>query len=89
MPLLSHKIGKFEKDCIKWDSKLENSDKKVLPDGLEGERPQRIMIETLNSISKEDLTKISPDSLTLKNFVKVPMLLFVMGAAMLCSMTEL
>ena len=89
MPLLSHKIGKFEKDCVKWDSKAENSDRKVLPEGLEGERPQRIMIEILNNMSYEDLKKISPDSLTLKKFVKVPMLLFVMGAAMLVSMSEL
>ena len=80
MPFLSHKVGKFEKDCVKWDSKAENSDRKVLPGGLEGERPQRIMIEILNNIpmeeklTLEDLKKISPDSLTLKKFVKVPML---------------
>ena len=60
MPFLAHKIGKFEKDCVKWDTKAENSDKKVLLDGLHGERPQRIMIEILNNMSQEDLNKISP-----------------------------
>lgn len=47
------------------------------------------MISVLTSISASDLKEISPESMDLKKMIKVPLLFFVTGAAMLASLSDL
>ena len=43
----------------------------------------------LYGLPKESVRQISPDSLSLKRFMKVPLLIFVSAAAMISSISEL
>ena len=47
------------------------------------------MIQALNDLPVNLVKEVSPDSLDLKKYVKVPLLLFVIGASMLASISDL
>lgn len=80
-------LKKFEIACEKWD---RNSQDKLLPEKQSGqERPERVLITVLTSISASDLKEISPESMDMKKMIKVPLLFFVTGAAMLASLSDL
>ena len=49
---------------------------------MDKKRPYRILIETLNDMSRERVQEVSERSLTLKWCVKVPMILLIMLAGL-------
>ncbi len=85
--IMLNKVRQFEKACDKWD---RNSKSKLLPVKEDGqERPERVIISLMTDISMNDVKEISKESTDLKKMIKVPMLLFVTGAAMLASLSDL
>ena len=54
-----------------------------------GERPERELIQVLNALSIEQVKEVSSDSVALKKFVKLPLLLFLSAAAMMVSLSDL
>ena len=46
----------------------------------EVQRPARSLIDTINEMTIEEVTQVSPNSLRLKRMVKVPMLLMISAA---------
>ena len=95
-PYLLKKIRKFEQDCDDWEASHPGNDK-VLPERVQSSddadqdavRPERVLIEVLYGLPKESVMRISPESLTLKTWVKLPMVIFATLAAMTSSISEL
>lgn len=97
-PLLLTKVRAFEADCEKWDKSnrlhiLPKNKGGRAPDRIlaesDGLRPERLLIQALNEMDVNDLEKVSPQSLQLKMYVKLPMLLFVLGASLLTQVSDL
>ena len=79
-------MRQFEKDCEKWDGSQNN----LLPAKVGGaERPERELISVLNDLPGDVVKVVSPNSLNLRKFIKVPLILFVLGASMLASLSDL
>ena len=53
----------------------------LLQDFVEVERPARVLIEAIHDTSYEAMARVSPETLTLKRFIKVPMVLFVWSSS--------
>ena len=53
------------------------------------DRPDRVIMHILHEMPKDSVERISPESLRLKLWNKVPMLIFVNLAAMTSSMSEM
>ena len=75
----------FEVDCVVWDNKSQNH---ILGEH-KGERPERELIQVLNALSIEQVKEVSSDSVALKKYVKLPLLLFLSAAAMMVSLSDL
>ena len=48
---------------------------------MKHQRPARVLIEILNELPEEVLELVSPSSVTLKRYIKVPMLLLLINAS--------
>ena len=94
MPLFLAKIKKFEEDCVLWDADSGNiisilpPKVKALDDNrFEADRPERVLLSILYGLPKESVNRISPESLTLKTWNKLPLMIFTNLAAMSSSLS--
>lgn len=85
-PLLLTKVRAFEKDCEKWEKTNKSS---ILPKLEGGLRSERVLIQVLNEMDVNDVAEVSPQSSHLKMYVKLPMLLFVLGASLLTQVSDI
>lgn len=53
----------------------------------EVKRPARLLIEIINGLDKEQIEKFSPDSLTVKKFIKWPMIFLLFSSSMQSSLS--
>ena len=53
----------------------------------EVERPPRTLIETISEMTEDEVKQVSPNSLTLKKFVKIPLLLIVTSSAVMAGIS--
>ena len=82
MPAFLKDVRRFEADCEKWDEKVidDKNQQRILPpkttatdDSTEiADRSEREIINILHSLPKEAVEKISPSSLPLKSWIKLP-----------------
>ena len=51
------------------------------------ERPSRLLIEIVRDIDEELLKQVSPDTLTMKKFIKWPMMFLIWASSMQSSLS--
>ena len=64
---------------LKKEHDSESMSEPLIESG-EVERPVRTLIDTINEMTIEEVTQVSPNSLKLKSLVKVPMLMMITAA---------
>ena len=96
MPFLLKRIKTFEQDCELWDAHsgglakiLPPKSKAANDNSVEAERPDRVLMDILYGLPRESVKRISPRSLMLKTWNKLPLLIFTNLAAMSSSMSEM
>lgn len=95
-PILEPRLKKSESMMNEEESTRENtingaSEPLVAQENFEQndevERPPRTLIETISEMTEDEVKQVSPTSLTLKKFVKIPLLLIVTSSAVMAGIS--